>query len=165
MEINAYTDLDDLVDVNSMALKTLPEQEDTVDLHGSLTSHKGQVLSRTGKPVDGVKWLKDSYEIRGHAVPLNLQLSAWAASNVANGLGCINEFSEAIEWEEIARDHWLDWSEKNGQDKNNWPASMKKGMGTTLIWAGKRDQARAVLDQALRQIESTEPYNWAVASL
>lgn len=59
--------------------------------------------------------------------------------------------------------HWLEWSESNGEP-GSWPAVLKKSMGTTLIWAGQRQRAREVLNQAIDQIENTEPYNWAMAA-
>lgn len=163
LEINAYSELEDLIQVNTTALGTLPEADQTINLQGSLTSHKGQLLVRLGTPHEGVKWLRKSYKVRSQLVPLNLRESAWAAENAANGIATVNEFVEAVQWHERARDHWLEWSEKNGQP-GIWPAVLKKSMGTTLIWAGERETARIVLNQAIEQIEHSEPYNWAMAA-
>lgn len=59
------------MDVNTMALESLPESQRLAGLQGSLTSHKGQVLCRLGSPEKGVVWLKKSYEIRSHDVPFS----------------------------------------------------------------------------------------------
>ncbi|KAG8161020.1 hypothetical protein KVR01_009284 [Diaporthe batatas] len=163
LEINAYSELEDLIQVNTTALGTLSEVDRTINLQGSLTSHRGQLLVRLGSPHEGVNWLRKSYKVRSQLKPLNLRESAWAAENAANGIATINEFPEAVQWHEKARDHWLEWSEKNGQ-QGTWPAVLKKSMGTTLIWAGQLENARNVLNQAMEQIETTEPYNWAMAA-
>ncbi len=164
LEINAYTELEDLIDVNTMALSTLPQEDQTAGVQGSLTSHTGQLLVRLGKPTKGVEWLRKSYEIRSHDQPFNPRESAWAAENAANGIATLNEFPEAIKWYELARDHWLEWSNKQSTDRGAWPACIKKSMGMALVWAGQSKRARDVVDLALQQIESTEPYNWAMAA-
>lgn len=163
IEINAYSELEDLINVNTMALETLSVEDRTVNLQGSLTSHKGQLLVRLGKPLEGVEWLRKSYNIRSQAVPFDPRESSWAAENAANAIATVNEFAEAIRWQESARDHWLEWSEQNGEP-GAWPAVLKKSMGTTLIWANQRERARDVLSQAIAQIEAAEPYNWAMAA-
>jgi hypothetical protein len=164
LEINAYTELQDLIEVNTVALSTLPKEDQSIALQGSLTSHTGQLLVIIGKPSEGVEWLKKSYEIRSHDVPFNLRESAWAAGNAANGIASLNNFPEAVQWQELARDHWLEWSNKQDIDRGAWPADLQRGMGMTLIWSGQSQQARDVSTLAIRQIESTEPYNWAMAA-
>lgn len=164
LEINSYTELEDLIEINSMALSTLPKEEQTVALQGSLTSHTGQLLVRLGKPAEGVEWLKKSYKIRSHDVPFNPRESAWAAENAANGIASLNEFDEAIRWQERARDHWLEWSNKQSVMRGAYPATLKKSIGMILVWAGQFERARAICNQAIQQIKSTEPYNWAMAA-
>jgi hypothetical protein len=108
LEINAYTELEDLIQVNNMAMSTLPSGISTIGLQGSLTSHTGQLLIRVGRPSEGVEWLKKSYEIRSHDEPFNPRESAWAAENAANGISTLNEFKEGVKWLDISRDHWLE---------------------------------------------------------
>ncbi|KAK1771978.1 hypothetical protein QBC33DRAFT_616154 [Phialemonium atrogriseum] len=43
LELNSYEELADLIEINTMALSTLPEQQQTIGLQGSLTSHRGPV--------------------------------------------------------------------------------------------------------------------------
>ncbi len=163
IEINAFSELDDLININTLALETLSTEDQTINLQGSLTSHKGQLLVRLGKPFEGAEWLRKSYYIRSRAVPFNPRESSWAAENAANAIATVNKFPEAIQWQESARDHWLEWSEQNGEP-GVWPAVLKKSMGTTLIWANQLERARDILSQAIDQIEATEPYNWAMAA-
>lgn len=164
LEINAYTELDDLIQINRMALSTLPEEEQTIGLQGSLTSHTGQLLVRLGKPAEGVEWLRKSYEIRSHDVPFNPRESAWAAENASNGIATLNEFGEAIRWQDRARDHWLEWSDKQSVLRGAYPACLKKSMAMILAWSGQTRRARAICDQAIQQIDCTEPFNWAMAA-
>lgn len=147
-----------------MVFESLPPEHQTINLQGSLTSHRGQLLVRLGKPVEGVEWLRKSYEIRSGEIPLNLQEQAWAMENAANGIATLNEFDEAIEWYINARGWWLQWQEKQPTNRDEWPAVIKKSMAMALIWAGQADRARELAMLALEQIESTKPYNWAMAA-
>lgn len=147
-----------------MAMSTLPQEDHTIGLQGSLTSHTGQLLIRLGRPTEGVDWLRKSYEIRSHDMPFDPRESAWAAENVANGIATLNCYTEAIQWYNNARDHWLEWSNEQTSDRGAWPACIKKSMAMTLIWAGQSLQARDMLGQAMLQIEFTKPYNWAMAA-
>ncbi|KUJ22180.1 uncharacterized protein LY89DRAFT_778484 [Mollisia scopiformis] len=97
LEINSLDDLADLIEVNTMALNTLPPEDQAISLQGSLSSHRGQLLLRLGKPEEGVQWLKKSYEIRSHDVPFSPRESAWAANNAATGMATLNNFTEALE--------------------------------------------------------------------
>lgn len=164
LEINSYAELEDLIEVNTMVLDTLSSENRTIALQGSLTSHRGQLLIRLGRPEEGVEWLRKSYDIRSHDVPFNYRESAWAAENLANGIATLNQFPEAIEWYERARDHWQTWSNQQPVGKGEWPACIKKSMGMALVWSGDSARARSVVNMALDQIESTEPYNWAMAA-
>lgn len=164
LEINAYEDLNDLIEVNRMALESLPLIDQAIGLQGSLTSHTGQLLIRLGNPAEGVKWLKKSYEIRSHDHPFNPRESAWAAENAGNGIATLNDFPEAIVWLKRARDHWLEWSCKQEVGTGEWPACIKKSMGLAFAWAGELHEARKISLSALEQIESTQPYNWAMAA-
>ena len=164
LEVNAYSELHDLIQVNRTALSTLPKEEQTIGLQGSLTSHIGQLLVRIGKPAEGVEWLKKSYNLRSHDAPFKPQESAWAAENVSNGVASLNKFEEAMDWQGRARDHWLDWSEKQTFSKGEYPACIKKSIAMTLAWAGESEAARPICEQAIRQIISTKPYNWAMAA-
>ncbi|KAF2259245.1 NB-ARC and TPR domain protein [Lojkania enalia] len=164
LEMNSYEELEDLIEVNTLALDTLPQEQQTVGLQGSLTSHRGQLLIRLGKAEEGVKWLKKSYEIRSHDKPFNPRESSWAADNVAVGIATLNNFTEATKWHERARDHFLEWSNKQPKNKGEWPAEIMNSMGLGLVWSGQSQRARDLMMGALEQVESTEPYNWAVAS-
>ena len=164
LEINAYSELDDLIQVNRAALSSLPKEEQAIGLQGSLTSHTGQLLVRIGKRADGVEWLRKSYEIRSHDVPFNPRESAWAAENASNGIASLNKFDEAIQWQDLARDHWLDWSNKQTLMRGEYPACLKKSIAMILAWAGQLERARTYCEQAVQQINSTEPYNWAMAA-
>lgn len=147
-----------------MALITLPREEQSVGLQGSLTSHTGQLHVRLGKPSEGVEWLLKSYEIRSHDDPFNPRESAWAAENAGNGIASLNQYDEAIQWQDRARNHWSEWSDKQSVSRGEYPACLKKSMAVILAWAGHLGRARTNCDQAVLQIESTEPYNWAMAA-
>lgn len=82
LEINSLDDLADLIEVNTMALNALPLKYQAIR-QSSITSHRGQLLLRLGKPEEGVQCLEKLYEIRSHDVPFNARESAWAANNVA----------------------------------------------------------------------------------
>ncbi|KAF2722639.1 NB-ARC and TPR domain protein [Polychaeton citri CBS 116435] len=166
IECNGYNDLLALVEVNHMALQTIPPQPWTVyvDLEGSLASHWGQVLGRTGQAEEGVKHLKVAYDLFCKDDPRNLQEEAWCAENLADGYASTNDFLDALKFQEEARDRWLDWAKDNSKDKTEWPAILKWGMGNNLIWAGRNGEAKDILSQGLDQLEAAEPYNWAMVA-
>ncbi len=149
-----------------MAIDTLPQDNSITHLRGSLTSHLGQRLPRTGEPVKGVEWLRKSYEIRLTDVPLKPRESAWAAGNLADGLGTCNNFPEAIKWHEIARKHWLEWSNAHSSTLGSWPIGFQGGMACTLTWAGSSNakQAHELILQAKQEIDSTEPFDWGLGA-
>lgn len=157
-------DLEDLIEVNTMALSSMPQEEQKISLQGSLTSHRGQLNLRFGKTEEGVKWLKKSYEIRSRDVPLKPLESAWAADNLAAGLGSINDFTEALKWCEIARDHYLDGTnqQKNGSEESD--PTLMINTAANLFRSGQPARAKALLNAALKQIESEKPYDWYRAS-
>ncbi|KAI1408047.1 hypothetical protein F5Y13DRAFT_205132 [Hypoxylon sp. FL1857] len=164
LELNSYDELADLIEVNTIALNTLPEEERSISLQGSLTSHKGQLLVRLGNAEEGVTWLKKSYEIRNRDVPFNPRESSWAADNAAAGFATLNDFAEAMKWHELARDHFKEWSDRQAENTGEWPAEIMNSMGLSLVWSGQSKRARDLMNEALAQVESTEPYNWAVAA-
>lgn len=166
IETNNYNDLLDLLEINSMVAATIPPQPLSihVDLEGELASHRGQALVRVGRADEGIPYLQRSYKMFAMDQPRNLREEAWCAENLADGLASTNNFIEAVRFQETARDHWLDWAKDNSEDKTEWPAILKWGMGTNLIWAGQNEQSRSVLVQGLSQLEATKPYNWAMAA-
>lgn len=166
IETNNYNDLLDLLEVNTMAMATIPPQplSTQVDLEGELASHRGQALGRVGRADEGIPYLQRSYETFAKDEPRNLREEAWCAENLADGFASTNNFTEAVRFQETARDLWLDWAKENSADQTEWPAILKWGMGTNLIWAGQVEQSRAVLVQGLSQLEAAKPYNWAMAA-
>ncbi|KAH8729311.1 NB-ARC and TPR domain protein [Ilyonectria robusta] len=166
IETSGYNDLFDLLDVNAMAIATTPPQPLSIqiDLEGELASHKGQALARVGRVEDGVMQLRESYEIFAKDQPRNLREEAWCAENLADGIASANNFLDAISFQEKARDHWLDWAKDNGENRTEWPAILKWGMGTNLIWGGQNYRARDILTQGLGQLEAAKPYNWAMVA-
>jgi hypothetical protein len=135
-----------------------------VDLEGTFASHKGQLLARIGNPEEAVKYLKLSYDIFATDRPYNPRELAWCAGNLVNAVATTNAWSDAVKWSEKARDHWLEHSSEHSKDPSEWPAILKKIMGTTLVWAGQRDRAREILSDGMQQVESQKPYNWAAAA-
>lgn len=147
-------------------MKNVGAQEHSakINLEGTLASHKGQLLARIGKPEEAVKYLKLSYDMFATDKPYNPRELAWCAGNLANAVATTNDWTSAVMWQEKARDHWLYHSIQNNMNPTEWPAILKKGMGTTLLWAGQPSRAREVLTEAFEQVESQQPYNWAVAA-
>lgn len=164
LELSSYEELESLADANTIALSTLQEEQQTIGLQGSLTSHKGQLLIRIGKAEKGVVWLKKSYEIRGRAIPFNPCESTWAACNAATGIATLNQFGEAIEWYERCADHFKAWSNQRTERKEEGSADIKTNLAQCLVWFGQSGRARGLLDDALAEYNRVEPFNWAMAA-
>ncbi|KAK4141224.1 Tetratricopeptide-like helical [Dichotomopilus funicola] len=164
LELSSYEKLESLVDANTIALNTLPEEQQTIGLQGSLTSHKGQLLVRIGKAKEGVVLLKKSYDIRGRAIPFNHGESTWAACNAATGIATLNQFEEAIEWYERCSAHFTTWSEQQSERKGEGSADIKTNLAHCLVWFGQPERARELLAEALAECNRSEPFNWAMAA-
>ncbi|KAI1131412.1 hypothetical protein F5Y10DRAFT_286779 [Nemania abortiva] len=164
LELHSYSELEDLIEVNMMAMETLPKEE-ADGLRASLTSHKGQSLVFIGKPEEGTKWLEESYEIRRCADPFNPRESAWAASNVAMGYATLNRFEEAIKWHEETRIHFMSWAKKQTDRKWKLPADTTCYRGLAYFWAGQTETARETICEAQKLAEEEEPFSWAVSAL
>lgn len=164
LEINLYKELEDLLEVDQMALDTVPIEEQTNDMPSSITSYKGQLYVRIGRATEGMEILKKSYDIRAGAIPEDVRETAWALENAGNGIATTNALEEAITWLERAIATWLSWAENESSEKGIYPAVLKKSYGMILVWAKRYKDARKVLEQGIQQIESTTPYNWAMAA-
>ncbi|KAI9668929.1 MAG: hypothetical protein M1829_005241 [Trizodia sp. TS-e1964] len=166
IETNGYNDLLDLLEVNAMAISTIPPQPRSIqiDLEGGLASHTGQALARIGRAEEGVKHLRRAYELFATDQPRNLQEEAWCTENLADGIASTNNFQEAVALQEKARDHWLEWARDNSEDQKEWPAILKWGMGNNMIWAGQNQRSRDILTQGLAQLKAAKPYNWAMVA-
>lgn len=166
IETNGYNDLLDLLEVNSMAIRTihLQERSTQIELEGDLASHSGQALVRVGRTQEGVEQLELAYELFSTEQPRNLREEAWCAENLADGIASMNNFREAVALQEKARQHWLQWAKDNSEDKTEWPAILKWGMGTNIVRAGQTHRERNILTQGLSQLEAAKPYNWAMVA-
>ncbi|KAJ8067172.1 hypothetical protein OCU04_004539 [Sclerotinia nivalis] len=159
-----FCELNNLCERYLLETNSLPSSDKTNDMLSSVTSYKGQLLVRIGKASEGVDIQKRSYEIRTEGVPENPREVAWASENAGNAIATTNQFSESIIWLERAIDIWLRWAKTQSQEKDVYPAVLKKSYGTVLLWMGCGEKARTILEEGLRQIESTEPYSWAMAA-
>ena len=164
MELNSYEELESLADANTIALSTLPEEQQTIGIQGSLTSHKGQLLMRVGKAEERVVWLNKSYEIRGRDIPFKPLESAWAASNAATCIATLNQFAEAVEWYERCAAHFKEWSDQQPERKGEGSANIKTNLAQCLVWFGQSGRARELLDEALAEYNRVEPFNWAMTA-
>jgi tetratricopeptide (TPR) repeat protein len=164
LEIDSLDELEQLLEVNSLALLTLPIEQQVVALQGSLTSHRGQLLCQLGNTEAGIQWLEKSYDIRSKDEPFKPTESAWAAGNAGNGYATANKFDQAVEWFETARSLWLQWSQGNPETTEDWPATLKTDMSFSLINTGDLDHAQRLLKEALEAYESSELYSWADAA-
>ena len=159
MEINAHETLEELVEADAIALRSIPHEDQTWDMRGSITSYKGQLYLHTGRARQGVEIQKESYKIRTMAVPLDLKEAAHGAMNAANAIASTNDFAEATNWYEKAIAHWLE-SVQASESRSVYPSFFKRGFAHCLIWSGDCQKARTLLEQALSQVEQSEPFDW-----
>lgn len=161
LEIDAHETLEELVQSSFLAMDCIPSDEKTIVMQGEIASHYGQMYCRTGKVDDGIKWLQDSYRTFSSEIPFNATESGWAANNLATGYATAGKWSEALEWYERARDHWLEYSNRSSATQGHWPATIKTSTGRAHFWAGNIDRGIQLLQQAVQQLKSMEGYQWA----
>ena len=133
-------------------------------MRGSITSYKGQLYFHTGRIVEGVAIQKESYQIHTMAIPQDLRETAYGVLNAANVIASTNNYPEAEIWYERARDLWLEFN-RTSANKNVYPPSFKRSFAMSLMWSGERHKSREPLKQALRQVKSSEPFDWTLKAL
>jgi hypothetical protein len=138
LEIDSHNALEDLVEVSFMAMSTIPVEEKTIVMEGEIASHTGQMHCRIGNVAKGIEWLEKSYKTFSSEVPFNWTESGWAANNLATGYATAQDYTKALEWYGIARDHWLEFTSKDPATAGQWPATIKTSTGRVHFWAGNR---------------------------
>lgn len=74
------------------------------------------------------KVVRDTFSRR----PIQPRESAWATENLANEIASLNEFADGIQWQERARDHWLEWYDQQSVLRGAYPACLKKSIAMIL---------------------------------
>ncbi len=153
-----------MIEVNKLAVSTIPAAEVSNTFLGALYSHHGQLLTRIGKGKEGVVWLRKSYETFVLDLPESRLDVAWAADNAATGIASINEFEEAMPWYDLARDQWIEWHSKQPGSVGSWTPVLKTSIARGWFWGGRILEARQLATDSLQQIEATKPYSWHLAA-
>lgn len=153
-----------MIEVNKLAVGTIPASKVSNTFLGALYSHHGQLLTRIGKGKEGVLWLRKSYETFALDLPESLLDVAWAADNAATGIASINEFEEAMRWYDSARDQWIEWHNKQPGSVGSWTPILKTSIARGWFWGGRILEARQLATDSLQQIEATKPYSWNLAA-
>jgi len=109
-------------------------------------------------------WLTKSHNLRIGDVPFNPLESAWAADNLASGFATDNDLVEAMVWYDRAKSHYQQWAAKQGVPNAKQPQTLLRSRAEGLVWSGYPEEARRHVTEALEQINSTVPHNWAAAA-
>ncbi|OBT61237.1 hypothetical protein VE03_09669 [Pseudogymnoascus sp. 23342-1-I1] len=160
-EANALRDLEDLCEVNLIAVNTLDNEDQTADLIASILSHQANMYECIGKAEKAIELNKRGYEMRLREVPLKHGLLAGFESNLGYNYNTANDHKTALLWFEKARDRWLAWTASQGK-KPGWPIHMKKNMARCLVYLHDLAGARDLLHISIAEFKNSELLNWAM---
>jgi hypothetical protein len=149
--------------VNKIAIKTLPEPNKEIYLLSSTEIHVASMWAFRGRFKMALESLLTAHNLKRAESPIDLQNTCWIEDNLASIYGCLEEFNTAIDWIERSCATWKRWSESTGVEFK-CPPLLKLTHGRILTHAGRLDEARVQLTEALEGLLSAKPFVWAPAA-
>ncbi|KAJ4312434.1 hypothetical protein N0V84_009926 [Fusarium piperis] len=128
-EINALKDLQDMCEVNLLAVETLDDKEQANDITAWTLSLQASMYESTGKAQKAIELNMKGYEMRLGEVPLKGGLLGGFEQNLAYNYNTANDHETALRWFEKSRDTWIAWNIKEGREAD-WPTVTKKNMAS-----------------------------------
>ncbi|KAE8374544.1 hypothetical protein BDV26DRAFT_284216 [Aspergillus bertholletiae] len=163
LETQNWRELEDLVMVNRIAMKTLPKPDNEIYLLSSTEIHVASMWAFRGRFKMALESLLTAHHLKLTEFPIDLQNICWIEDNLASIYGCLGDFAIAVDWIKRSRATWKRWSESAGV-RFECPPLLKLTHGRILAHEGRLDEARAQLTEAMDGFLSAEPFVWAPAA-
>ncbi|KAJ2993997.1 hypothetical protein NUW58_g1673 [Xylaria curta] len=160
-ESNAFQDLEDMCNVNLIAVGTLSDRKRVNDLLPHIYSQQANMSEGLGDAEEAIKLNKKGYEIRLREDPINHRLCYGFEANMGYTYNTANEHSVSMQWLEKAGKRWVQFVDKSG-DENSYPTVLKKNMARCLFHMGKVPEAKLLLDSAIAEFRVAKPFNWGM---
>jgi tetratricopeptide (TPR) repeat protein len=148
-------DLQKLCDVNTVAVKTVANQDLQADLKASVLSHQANLYESLGKVDDAIKWNNEAYDIRLHEEPPKYHLIASFENNLGVCFNTANDHVRALEYfrKALARG-----------DSQTMECLLvtKKNEARCLLYLDKLEEAKVRLFAIFAEFRRADLLNWAM---
>jgi hypothetical protein len=139
-----------------LAFARIPMTQQSLAVKAFLSSNSGLLAIMAGQGVSGLTQLHGSYDcLKQEIAPRSSELSR-AATNIGNGFGSLNKFSEALSWHERAGDYWKELDSVQVLGRAQLPIHINLDLGATHIWSGQPELSRVWIDLVIHQLRSSE---------
>jgi len=155
-EINALEDLDDVCKVNLLAVETLSDQEQAIDIKASTLSHQASMYESIGKIEQAIELNTQGYNMRLKENPLKDGLLGCFEQNLAYNYNNANQHETALTWFDKPRDTQIAWNIKEGSTVT------KKNTARCLVYLGRHDEAQKSLETSIKEFKQEKSLNWAM---
>ncbi|PKK40991.1 hypothetical protein CI102_14883 [Trichoderma harzianum] len=160
-EINAFKELEDVCELNLLAVDTLDDQEQAIDIKASTLSHQASMYESIGRVEDAIEPNTKGYNMRLEEEPRKGGLLGGFEQNLGYNYNTANQHETALMWFEKSRVTWTEWNATEGRE-SDWPTVTKKNTARCLVYLGKYEEAQPLLDASIREFQQEKPLNWAM---
>lgn len=147
-------------DTNLTALESLEDCPAKTNLKASILSHKANRADSLGEPESAIALNLEAYELRLQENPRKENLLAFFENNLGFNHGSFNDHAASLKWYHKSRDRWLAMLRDQGKPVA-WPAFMKANTARAMVYQNDLVGANALTSDAIAELESQSPPNWA----
>ncbi|KAK4060264.1 uncharacterized protein Triagg1_10814 [Trichoderma aggressivum f. europaeum] len=160
-EINAFKELEDVCELNLLAVDTLEDQEQAIDIKASTLSHHASMYESIGRVEEAIELNIKGYNMRLEEEPRKGGLLGGFEQNLGYNYNTANQHETALVWFEKSRVTWTAWNVNEGREAD-WPTVTKKNTARCLVYLGRYEEAQSLLDVSIREFKQEKPLNWAM---
>lgn len=163
LEQQNWTELEDLVTVNKIAMSTLPEQDSELYMLSATETHIAQMWARQGRFRIALESMLTARNIKLSASRVELQNVSYTEDHIGNFYASMGELDLALEWLKRSASTWQRWSESAGIEFHR-PPLQRLSEGIALTYRRQFNEAAIELNQTLDEVMESEPFLWALAA-
>ncbi|KAL7952428.1 hypothetical protein V8C34DRAFT_323297 [Trichoderma compactum] len=160
-EINAFKELEDVCELNLLAVDALDDQGQAIDIKASTLSHQASMYESIGRVEEAIELNTKGYNMRLEEEPRKGGLLGGFEQNLGYNYNTANQHETALVWFEKSRVTWTAWNEKEGREAD-WPTVTKKNTARCLVYLERYEEAQSLLDISIREFKQEKPLNWAM---
>ncbi|RGP66019.1 tetratricopeptidelike helical [Fusarium sporotrichioides] len=160
-ESNAFQDLEDMCNVNLIAVETLDDREKFKEILPHIYSHQANMYEGLGQAEKAIELNKRAFEIRLQEQPVKQVLCYGLEANLGYTHNTAGNHELAMDWFEKARNRWLKYVAEV-DDKDAYPPVLKKNTARCLLYLGKTNEARDLLEKSIEEFKNSKPFNWGM---
>ncbi|KAF5000627.1 hypothetical protein FDECE_11164 [Fusarium decemcellulare] len=165
LEQHEFQGLRELCAVNEDAISSLKDEEGLYDMRSSIPSYLGQMYLRSGYHETGVECLHKSLAIRLQEKNGDEMEVSWAEHNLGEAYVTMGELETAHDWFERAAETWKRWATTEPKEsKPEVSPFQRMSLATCLLYMGRIEESRRVLESPLEEYLRTATENWTNAA-